>query len=90
VAKTTFQMHKGHYEFKVMSFGLTNALATFQATMNQFFWPYLRNFVLVFFYDIPIYSKTWKEHMKHLEKVLSLLEKNQFYTKISKCVFGKE
>jgi hypothetical protein len=90
VQKTAFQTHKGHYEFKVMSFSLTNAPATFQATMNQLFHPYLRKFVLVFFDDILIYSKTWKEHMKHLEHVLSLLEKNQFYAKLSKCSFGKE
>ena len=34
VAKTAFQTHEGHYEFKVIPFGLTNALAIFQATMN--------------------------------------------------------
>jgi hypothetical protein len=73
-----------------MPFGLTNAPATFQATMNELFQPYLRKFVLVFFYDILIYSKTWKEHLKHLEQVLSLLDENQFYAKISKCTFGKE
>jgi len=90
VQKTAFQTHEGHYEFKVMSFGLTNAPTTFQATMNQLFHPYLRKFVLVFFDDILIYSKTWKEHLKQLEQVLSLLEKNQFYAKLSKCSFGKE
>jgi hypothetical protein len=46
--------------------------------------------VLVFFDDILVYSKTWKEHLKHLEQVLSLLEENQFYAKMSKCTFGKE
>jgi hypothetical protein len=90
VEKTAFQAHEGHYEFKVMPFGLTNAPTTFQATMNQLFRPYLRKLVLVFFDDILIYSKTWKEHLKHLEQVLSLLEKNQFYAKLSKCSFGKE
>jgi hypothetical protein len=30
------------------------------------------------------------EHLKHLEQVLSLLERNQFYAKMSKCTFGKE
>jgi hypothetical protein len=75
VKKNTFQTHEGHYEFKVMLFGLTNAPATFQATMNPLFHPYLRKFVLVFFDDILIYNKTWKEYLKHLEHVLSLLEK---------------
>ena len=73
-----------------MPFGLTNAPATFQATMNELFQPYLRKFVLVFFDDILIYSKTWEEHLKQLEKVLSLLKENQFYAKKSKCMFGKQ
>ena len=55
-----------------------------------FFHPYLRNFVLVFFGDILVYSKTWKDHLKHLEAVLSVLEKNQFYAKLSKCTFGQK
>jgi hypothetical protein len=90
VQKTAFQTYEGHYQFKVTPFGLTNAPTTFQATMNHIFHPYLRKVVLVFFDDILIYSKTWKEHMKHLEQVLSLLKKNKFYTKLSICSFGKE
>jgi hypothetical protein len=90
VAKTTFQTHEGHYEFKVIPFGLTNAPTTFQEMMNELFHPYLRKFVLVFFDDILIYSKTWTKHLKHLEQVLSLLEENQFYAKRSKCTFGKD
>ena len=37
VAKLAFRTHGGHYEFKVNPFGLTKALATFGATMNNFF-----------------------------------------------------
>jgi len=48
----------------------------------------LRKFLLVFFDDILIYSKTWEEHLRHLDEVLGILEDQQLYTKGSKCEFG--
>lgn len=56
----------------------------------RYFGHNLRKVVLVFFDDILIYSKTWKEHLQHLEQVLTILEEHQFYAKMSKCTFGKE
>ena len=49
-----------------MSFGLTNAPATFMSLMNEIFKPYLDLFVIVFIDDILVYSKSKKEHEEHL------------------------
>lgn len=71
-----------------MPFGLTNALSTFMAAMNDLFQSFLRWFVVVFFDDILVYSLTWEEHLNHLQQVLKLLQRSQFYAKWPKCVFG--
>lgn len=71
--KTAFQMHLGQYEFRVMAFGLTGALGTFQDAMNSTLAPGLRRFVIVFFDDILIYSRTFEDHLEHLALVFSWL-----------------
>ena len=44
--------------------------------------------MLVFFDDILIYNRSWKDHVQHVDWVLKLLEENQLYEKNSKCFFG--
>ncbi|KAA0033112.1 ty3-gypsy retrotransposon protein [Cucumis melo var. makuwa] len=87
VPKTTFRSRYGHYEFIVMSFGLTNAPGVFMDLMNIVFRKFLDNFVIVFIDDILIYSKTEAEHKEHLRMVLEILRANKLYAKFSKCEF---
>ena len=77
----------GHYEFLVMSFGLTNAPAAFKDLMNRVFRPYLDRFVIVFIDDILVYSRGELEHERHLGLVLQTLRQYQLYAKFSKCEF---
>ncbi|KAH0754464.1 hypothetical protein KY290_024734 [Solanum tuberosum] len=87
IPKTAFQTRYGHYEFVVMSFGLTNAPAIFMDLMNRVFKPYLDSFVVVFFDDILIYSHSEEEHMGHLRVVLQRLREEKLYAKYEKCEF---
>lgn len=56
--------------------------------MNSVFKPMLRRGVLVFFDDVLVYSKSWDEHLLHLERVLQLLKENSLYANQKKCSFG--
>lgn len=88
IPKTAFRCYYGHFEFLVLPFELTNAPATFQSCMNHVFRKQLRKFLLVFFDDILIYSKTWEKHLKHIDEVQSILEEHSLFAKLSKCEFG--
>jgi len=100
--KTAFRTPFGHYQFRVLPFGLTNAPATFQAVMNNLFNPpkfnadgslnprhELSDFAIVFIDDILIFSKIADDHKRHIETVLSELRKHQLLLKPSKCVWAQ-
>jgi hypothetical protein len=88
--KTAFQTHNGHYEFRVMAFGLTGAPATFQFAMNASLAPVLRKFALVFFDNILIYSQTYEQHLDHVNQVLTILQRDKWQVKLSKCAFAQQ
>ena len=87
IEKTAFSTRYGHYEYVVMSFGLTNAPAVFMEAMNRMLHEYLDVFVVVFIADILVYSKSEEEHEHHLSLVLDALRKNKFYAKFKKSAF---
>ncbi|GJT90528.1 putative reverse transcriptase domain-containing protein [Tanacetum coccineum] len=87
ISNTAFKTRYGHFEFTVLPFGLTNALAVFMDLMNRVCKPYLDKFFIVFIDDILIYSKTKEDHEVHLKLVLELLKKERLYAKFSKCEF---
>lgn len=88
--KTTFSTHHGHFEFKVMPFGLSGAPATFQGAMNSTLAPLLRQCVIVFSDDILVYSSSYTEHLAHLKLVFQLLSQDHWHIKLSKCHFAKQ
>jgi hypothetical protein len=87
--KTTFKTHHGHFQFRVIPLGLTNAPTTFQCLMNSIFAAYMRKFVLVFMDDILIYNISLEEHIHHLSLVFQVLREHQLFIKFKKCAFAQ-
>ncbi|GBG78421.1 hypothetical protein CBR_g26449 [Chara braunii] len=75
--KTAFKTHDGLYEFNVMPFSLTNALAIFQSLMDNVFRSLINRFVAVYLGDILVFSKSMEKDMRHLEEVLQILKDAQ-------------
>ncbi|XP_070025746.1 uncharacterized protein [Nicotiana sylvestris] len=90
IPKTVFRTCYGHFEFLVMSFGLTNVPTTFMDLMNRVFKPFLDSFVIAFIDDILVYSRSQKDHDDYLRAVLQTLYQYQLYAKFSKCEFWLE
>ncbi|KAL0151774.1 hypothetical protein M9458_052925, partial [Cirrhinus mrigala] len=88
--KMAFSTASGHYEYRVIPFGLANSPSFFQAFVNEVFRDMLNRWVIVYIDDILIYSRSYAEHIQHVRAVLQRLIKHQLYTKEEKCEFHQE
>lgn len=85
--KTAFSTTRGHYEYTVMPFGLSNCPSVFQSFMNDVFRDMLDRWVIIYIDDILIYSNTMKEHVEHVRMVLQRMIQHRLYAKLEKCEF---
>ena len=72
-----------------MLFSLINAPASFQELINNTLREYLNDFALAYLDDVLIFSKTYKEHIQYMRKVLQKLCGKNLLVKLNKCKFHK-
>ncbi|RDB15235.1 hypothetical protein Hypma_004746 [Hypsizygus marmoreus] len=85
IEKTAFRTHRGLFQFRRMPFGLRNGPSIFQRVMQSILSPYLWLFCLVYIDDIVVYSKSYEEHIDHLDQVLQAVEKAGITLSPKKC-----
>ena len=88
--KTAFSDGHRLYHFRRLPFGLATAPSTFQRTMNMILASVLGKHTLAYLDDIVVYSKSFDEHMQHLEETLTLLSKAGMKLNHSKCSFAQK
>ncbi|KAI2650806.1 Transposon Tf2-6 polyprotein [Labeo rohita] len=88
--KTAFSTTSGHYEYRVMPFGLVNSPSYFQAFINDVFRDMLNRWVIAYMDDILVYSNSYSEHVQHVRSVLQRLIQYKLYAKEEKCQFHQE
>ena len=86
--KLAFRSHKGLYQFKRMPFGYRNGPAVFQRVMQGILALFLWIFALVYIDDIVIFSKSFKDHLVHVNLVLKAIGDAKITLSPGKCHFG--
>lgn len=85
--KTAFSTTTGHYQYRVMPYGLAGAPSVFQCLINDVLREMLGRYLIAYIDDILIYSKSYQEYVSHVKMVLKQLQAHQLYVKGEKCEF---
>ena len=86
--KTAFVTADGKYQWNVVPFGLATTVSTFQYLMSKFLTG-LNHFAFTYLDDVLIFSKSWEEHLQHLNTVFNRFKTAGLRIKLRKCQFFK-
>ncbi|GBO04190.1 Retrovirus-related Pol polyprotein from transposon 297 [Araneus ventricosus] len=85
---TAFLTHSGHFQWKVLPFGMKNAGSTFQRSMDKALAPhreYCRSYI-----DVAFYSQSWCDHLLHIDSFFRSLREVGLAVNLEKCAFGQK
>ena len=86
--KTSFIISKGLFCYKVMSFGLKNAKATYQQLVNHMYHPQIGKNIEVYVDSMLVKSTREMQHFNDLQKTFDTLRQYKIKLNPSKCAFG--
>lgn len=88
--KTTIVSHRGTFQCERIPFGLRNASDIFQQALNLIIYGVRLKTCLVYLGDVLIFSKSVKDHIKHVDEVLQLLQDEGVSVNLRKCIFFRK